>query len=123
LPQGCAKKIQVQLLLAHFALKLRYPSARATEVVGFSTLPRRYRLNRPRATRRAQRRSTARRIFRPPLVQKLTPDTQIPRQLLYIRRKLKPRHCRQLEFPRILSSFLRHPSPPIDSVPNFLVSV
>jgi len=59
-PQGCEKKINLELLLPDLSLKLRYPAPRTANLVARTLrnhLARRQ-LDRPRPPRRAQRRSS-----------------------------------------------------------------
>jgi hypothetical protein len=54
LPQGCAKKIQLDLLLADLALQLRYPLARTIASPAARLPSHRWRFPRPAAARQCR---------------------------------------------------------------------
>jgi hypothetical protein len=96
LPQGCAKKIQLKLLLTYLAFQRGNPLRPARRIVQPCAV-RQLGAWSPRRTKRA---STASRVLRPPLVQKLPTNPQLAGERPDVPGCLKPRQGHKLELSR-----------------------
>src|SRR5665213_3076856 len=107
MPQGLPKKIQLQSLLTNLALQFGDPPP-AGNLVNRPPAPLAPTTPRDGPPTRRQRPRPAQGILAPPDVQHLTPDPQLPRQRLHVRRRLHAPQRLKLELPRISPPFL-HP--------------